>query len=139
MADGHLELSKTQTLRVVGSAPAALEMESTWKPGGSPPPTHWHPHQHEHFAVLEGVLTVRLGGESPRRVEAGETIDVPARTAHSMWNAGTVPCRASWRVTPARRTEEMLRTVAAGPGPLGKVRMLWRFRHEFRLGSPRRG
>jgi quercetin dioxygenase-like cupin family protein len=140
MTVDNIKLGETQTLRVVRSSTEALELESTWQPGGGTPPhTHWHPHQHEHFEVLVGELTVRLGGEASRVLAAGEAIEVPPRTAHSMWNAGTAPCSATWRVTPARRTEEMFRTIDAGLGPLDKVRLLWTFRHEFRLGSPRGG
>lgn len=71
-------------------------------------------------------------------VAAGETLDVPPRTAHSMWNAGPAPCYASWRVTPPQRTEEMFRTAGSVKG-LGRVRMLWTYRNQYRLGSPRRG
>lgn len=134
----EIRLSESQTLRIVSLTEDALEIESSWQPSGSPPPTHWHPHQHEHFEVLEGQLTVRLAGDE-LVVPAGETLHVPPRTAHSMWNAGTVPCRASWKVTPPLRTAEMFRAVHAAGGLLDKVRMLWRFRNEFRLGSPRRG
>lgn len=139
MTGDHLELGESQILRVVRSSTDQLELESTWEASGTPPRTHWHPQQHEHFEVLDGELTVRLGGEALRVVAAGETVDVPPRTAHTMWNAGTAPCRASWLISPAQRTEEMFRTIDAGLGPLGAVRMLWVFRHEFRLGSPRRG
>lgn len=136
LPDMAIRLSPQQTLDVVASSPAVLELEATWQPGGTPPPTHWHPHQAEHFEVLEGELTVRLGSVEPRVLAAGETLDVPPRTAHAMWNAGAAPCRASWRVTPAQRTEEMFRAVERSRG-LGKVRLIWTFRNEFRLGSPR--
>lgn len=132
-----IELSRIQTLRVVRSTPEQLELESTWQPGGTPPRTHWHPRQHEQFEVLEGELTVRLGEEPARVFRAGEAFAVPPRTAHSMWNAGSARCRASWRVTPARRTEQLFRDAAAGLGRVTRLVWLWRYRHEFRLGSPR--
>ncbi len=122
---------------MIDSGPDALTVEATWQPGGKAPRTHWHPHQAEHFMVLDGELTVLLGDEGPRVVAAGGAFDVPARTAHAMWNAGDDPCRATWRVTPARRTEQMFRTIDAGLNPVRAVRMLWVFRHEFRLGRPR--
>lgn len=137
MGSDEIRLSNSQTLRILRTADDALEVEATWEPGGSPPPTHWHPHQHEHFEVLEGELTVRQSGIQSV-VAAGETLDVPPRTAHSMWNAGPAPCHASWRVTPPQRTEEMLRT-AGSVKWLGRVRMLWTYRNEYRLGSPRGG
>ena len=69
----------------------------------------------------------------------GSSFDVPPRTAHAMWNAGAEPCRATWRVTPAQRTLELFRTMGSGPSAVGKAAALWRFRREFRLGSPRGG
>lgn len=135
---GTIKLSTAQSLRVVSRTPDALELESTWDTGGSPPPTHWHPRQHEHFEVLEGELTVELGGEPARVLRTGDAVDVPPRTAHRMWNAGSAQAMASWRVTPPLRTEEMFRFIDRGMSPLRSVRMLWTFRNEFRLGKPRR-
>jgi len=131
-----ISLGPRQTLTVLSSGPEALELECEWQPG-TPPPTHWHPSQHEHFEVLEGELTVVLDGDE-RLLRAGGVLDVPPRTTHRMWNAGPERCRASWRITPAQRTEHLFRTMATNPGPLGKLGVLWRFRHELRLGSPRR-
>lgn len=138
MDAGPIALSPQQTLRVVARTAEALDVESTWTAGGSAPRTHWHPRQDERFEVLEGELTVELGGGPPRVLRAGDTLDVPARTAHRMWNAGSAPVRATWRVTPALRTEEMFRYIDRGMSPLRGLRMLWTFRREFRLGSPRR-
>ncbi len=67
---------------------------------------------------------------------AGETFEVPPRTAHSMWNPGSTVCRASWQVTPALNTLEMFRTVGRGLNPVRSVAMIARFRNEFRLGRP---
>ncbi len=36
----NIKLGETQTLRVVCCSTEALELESTWKPGGTPPRTH---------------------------------------------------------------------------------------------------
>jgi len=132
-----IDLGPTQQLRVVSSTPAELVLECTWQGGGSPPPTHWHPTQLEHFEVHEGELTVRLDG-TERVVAAGSSFDVPPRVAHAMWNAGAGPCRATWRVTPAQRTLELFRTMGEGPSLVGKVAVLWRFRREFRLARPGR-
>ena len=137
-ADAHrtIRLGPRQTLTVLSSTADALELECEWQPG-TPPPTHWHPTQHEHFEVLEGELTVLLDGDQ-RVLAAGDTLDIPPRTAHRMWNAGSDPCRASWTVRPSERTEELFRTMAGNPGPLARLGVLWRFRNELRLGSPRR-
>ncbi|KRE41383.1 cupin domain-containing protein [Knoellia sp. Soil729] len=130
-----IRLGPQQTLTVLSSDATALKVECRWMPG-DPPPTHWHPTQHEHFEVLEGELTTVVDGER-RVLQVGESLDVSPRTAHSMWNAGPGPCRATWRVTPAQRTEEMFRALASGRGPLRKAALVWRFRRELRLGRPR--
>lgn len=131
-----IRMSAAQTIRVVSATADALDVESTWQPGGKKPPTHWHPQQHEHFEVLAGELTARIGDDDPRVFQAGEEIDVPPRTPHSMWNAGSEVARASWRVTPALGTEEMFRYIGRGRSPIRDVWMLLRFRREFRLGKP---
>ena len=82
--------------------------------------------------MLEGELTVDLDGVRSV-LGAGHRIEVPRRTVHRMWNAGKVPARATWQVTPALRTVEMFRTIDADPSAAGLMRMLWTFRHEFRL------
>ena len=132
-----LTLTAHQTLQVVASSPRALELESTWLAGGRPPRTHWHPTQREQFEVLEGALTVELDGQPPRVLRPGEPLVVPPRTAHRMWNASTGVTRASWRVTPAQRTEEMFRAVAGGLNPVTAILLLWKYRHEMRLGKPK--
>lgn len=136
MPTGTLRLGDHQTLRLVASSAEALEVESMWTVGGSAPLAHWHPLQTEHFTVVEGELTVRLGDDE-QVAPAGTSFEVPPRTVHAMWNAGSEPCRATWRITPARRTEEMFRTIDAGVGALGRIALLWRFRNEFRIGTPR--
>lgn len=133
-----IRLSSAQTLTVVSSTAERLEISSTWTTGGGPPPMHWHPVQHEHFEVLEGELTVGLGDAPPRVLRAGETLDVPPRTGHRMWNAGDGVCRASWVVTPAMCTEEMFRAIERSRSKLGAAaRLLTTFRDEYRFGSPR--
>lgn len=138
MSTDTIKLSATQTLLVVASSPAALELESTWTTVDKKPPSHWHPQQHEHFEVLAGQLTVVTNGGPPQILRLGETIDVPPGTVHQMWNGGPDPARASWRVTPALRTEEMFRYIERGLSPMRGARMLWTFRHEFRIGMPKR-
>lgn len=135
--DRTIRLSESQTLTVHTSTPERLEMESRWTTSPKPPPLHWHPSQAERFEVLEGELTVVVGEAAPRVLGAGEVVDLPPRTAHQMWNAGPDPVMATWLVTPARRTEEMLRFIAGGTGGLRGARLLTTFRHEFRLGRPR--
>jgi len=134
MADDTIQLNAHQSLRIVASTPDRLEIEATWEAGSSSPPMHWHPNQHERFEVLEGELTVQLTGEDARVLRAGETLDVPPRTGHKMWNAGSGNVRASWVVTPALRTEEMFRRMA-GASKLKQGAVILKHRDEFRLGD----
>lgn len=136
-AGDTIRLSESQTLTVLGSTPERLELESRWTTSPKPPPLHWHPRQSERFEVLEGGLTVVVGRAEPRVLWVGEVLDVPPRTAHRMWNAGPELTRARWTVTPAQRTEEMLRFIAGGVGGLRGVRLLATFREEYRMGRPR--
>ena len=122
-----------------------LEVESCWATPGPEPPEHHHPRQQEHFEVLEGALRVRMGG-TERTLAAGDTIDVPAGTAHSMWNPGPGRTRALWQTRPALRTEGffelvwgLARTAHAGEeGPSGDevAAMMREYADEYRLGHP---
>ena len=89
-----------------------LEVEAVYDPAGSPPPAHLHPAQAEHFEVLEGSLTARVGGNE-RVLEVGDTLDIPAGTVHQMWNAGSNPARVTWRTAPAGRTLEWFEALDA--------------------------
>lgn len=130
MSTDVIALGPNQTLRVLRSDADALEIEAMWTPGGTPPPPHFHPGQDERFEILEGAMTAVVGDEL-RVLHAGEVLDIPRGTVHAMWNAGDAAARASWRVTPALRTEEMFRTIASG----GVEDFLERFSAEFRLAS----
>ena len=123
-----IRLGPHQTLEVLESAPEALLVEARWEPGGHPPLAHLHPQQDEDFEILEGALAVRLGDEQ-RTLTAGERLHIPRGTVHAMWNAGDEPARATWRVSPALRTEDMFRTIAAG----GVADFLERFSAEIEL------
>ncbi len=122
-----IPLGPNQTLRVLASSPEALELESTWEPGSTEPPPHLHPGQDERFEVLEGELTVVVDGDR-RVLERGATLESPGHRPRDVERGGAT-ARASWRVTPALRTEEMLRTIASG----GAEDFLERFAAEFRL------
>lgn len=81
-------------------------------PGGHVPAGHVHPVQEERFTVLEGRLRFRLGS---RTVEAGpgETVVVPAGSAHWFGNPGPGEAHALVEVRPALRTEELFETTEA--------------------------
>lgn len=135
MADDEklLRLGDHQKLRIVSSTPDALKIESTWQPSDQKPPSHYHPSQDERFEILEGTVTVELGREPARTLAAGDTLNVPKGTPHRMWNPGPGTARALWHITPAMRTKELFEYMDQGLPPLRVIRMLWRFRDEYRL------
>jgi mannose-6-phosphate isomerase-like protein (cupin superfamily) len=110
MADEILHLSSHEDVQVVRDTPDELELEGTWKPGGSPPPAHLHPSQDEYFAVISGQLTAVVDGVK-RQLGPGDTLEIPRRTPHKMWNAGTEVATATWRTRPAGRTRDWLRLI----------------------------
>ncbi len=123
-----------------------LAMEAEWDPEETRPPAHLHPHQDERFEVLEGELTAEVGGRT-RVLRQGETLEVPRRTSHRMWNAGEGSARARWEVRPALRTQEMFAAIdhsrafrrspkGGGMTPLGAAPVLREFSEEFRLAAP---
>jgi quercetin dioxygenase-like cupin family protein len=141
-----LNLTPTESVTVRSAAPDALEVEALYGPHGSPPPKHLHPSQAEHFEVLEGSLTTRVGGDE-RVLRAGDTLDIPARAVHQMWNAGTEPARVLWRTSPAGRTLEWFHNLDAlqrdgrvlkngMPSPLAMSVLLTEYRDVFRLAGP---
>ncbi len=105
-----LRLNPHETVRLVRESPEGLEVEGTWAPGGSPPPTHLHPAQDEHFEVRSGALTTVVDG-AQLTLGPGGTLQVPRGTPHKMWNSGSEPAKAVWHTRPAARTAEWFRTV----------------------------
>ncbi len=141
-----LKLTPSESLEVRSSTPEALEVEATYGPEGSRPPSYFHPSQDEHFEILAGALNVRSGGEE-RVLGVGETIEIPRGRPHQMWNAGAEPTRVLWRTSPRLRTERWLRAIDAlhregkvgrngMPGPLAFGVMLSEYRDVFRLAGP---
>lgn len=117
-----------------------LEMEAIYAPGGQHPPVHLHPHQEERFTALAGVMRVRVAGQE-RQLVAGETLVIPAGTAHTMWNDGDEEVRMRWEVRPALQTETFFENLysLAGTGRPNLLRLALLFRasrDEFRLASP---
>jgi quercetin dioxygenase-like cupin family protein len=132
-------LTPTEQVTILDRAPGALVAEVRYGPAGSPPPAHLHPTQDEHFAVLDGEVTIELGGQR-HTLRAGETIAVPRRTAHQMWNAHpTDPARLRWTTTPALRTEEWwaaLDRMEGKPSLTSFTPLLREYRDVFRLTAP---
>jgi mannose-6-phosphate isomerase-like protein (cupin superfamily) len=141
-----LKLTPHETVTIRSASPELLDVEGRWGPGGKPPPAHYHPEQDEHFEVLEGTLTAKLNGEE-RDLKPGETLDIPRRTPHQIWNRGEVEARAIWQTRPALRTENWFRSIDrlfregrvgknGMPGPLAFGVFLSEYRDVFRLVSP---
>jgi mannose-6-phosphate isomerase-like protein (cupin superfamily) len=66
--------------------------ETVIEPGFPGPPPHVHRELHDMFFVLEGVLTMRLGGETIEAVP--ETfVCVPPGVVHTFSNRGNTPVR----------------------------------------------
>jgi quercetin dioxygenase-like cupin family protein len=136
-----LKLTPHETVTILRSEPAVLEVEAVYGPADDPPPPHLHPAQDEHFEVLEGELRVRLGGDE-RTLSAGDMLDIPRWTKHQMWNASAVEARVRWQTKPAGRTEQWFRGIdrlvkkADGmPGPLMYGVLLTEYRDVFRLAA----
>ena len=63
-------------------------------PGAKGPPRHVHQRTQERVSVLEGVLTVSLGGRRDRReLRQGETLELPPLVPHRFWNPSDAPVR----------------------------------------------
>ncbi len=105
-----LSLGPHDSLEIRSSTPEALEVEASYRPGGSPPPAHFHPAQDEHFEILEGAMRARVDGEE-RELEAGAEIAIGRGQVHQMWNPGSEPARVRWVTTPAGRTEQWFRVL----------------------------
>lgn len=66
--------------------------ETTIAPGFAGPPPHRHERLHDMFYVLEGTLTMRVGGDA-HVIEAGSFVCVPPGVTHTFSNPGETPVR----------------------------------------------
>jgi mannose-6-phosphate isomerase-like protein (cupin superfamily) len=135
-----LQLTPGEAVTIISSTTESITVEATYEQSRRPPPMHSHPSQAEHFEVVEGSLKVRAGRER-RELATGETLDIPARVAHQMWNPSGAPARVRWTTTPAGRTEQWFRAIDAlvresapgEPSVLGFAVLLGEFDDTFRL------
>jgi quercetin dioxygenase-like cupin family protein len=99
-------------------------------PGGHVPAGHVHPAQEERFTVLAGRMRFRM---RRRTIVAGpgETVVVPAGTAHWFGAEGGEPAHALVEVRPALRMEELFERTAASAGLPDLARVVLDFPHEL--------
>jgi quercetin dioxygenase-like cupin family protein len=68
--------------------------EIMFPPGAKGPPRHVHERTQERISVVEGVLTVSLGGRRDRReLRQGEALELPPGVPHRFWNPSDAPVR----------------------------------------------
>ena len=141
-----LKITPSESVTVRTDTHELLELEATFEPVEHRPPRHWHPSQDEHFEVYEGTLTASVDGREVV-LRAGDTLDIPRGTVHSMWNSGSERARVLWQVRPAGRTEQWFGSIDAVhrsgrvgrggmPGILAYAVYLTEFRDVFRLATP---
>jgi quercetin dioxygenase-like cupin family protein len=90
----------------------AIVIETVVQPDGFVAAAHVHPSQTERFAVAEGTLGLKVGGEKIT-LEPGDVAVVEAGTPHKFWNAGEEPVRFVCEVRPALQFESLLETMFA--------------------------
>jgi quercetin dioxygenase-like cupin family protein len=78
----------------------AFFLAETSVPPGAGPPPHIHHREDEAFHVLEGTLTIQVGGDTIT-AQAGDFAYLPRGIAHSFKNTGDVPAKALVMITPA--------------------------------------
>jgi mannose-6-phosphate isomerase-like protein (cupin superfamily) len=127
--------TRTWVLQTGDSSGGALhEQRVEYRPGSAFPPMHLHPAQDEHFEVEQGAMLFVIAGEQ-RRVEAGETIDIPRAIAHQARNASDrEPALVRWETRPALRSSEFFAAAARlSGGPLRAARLADEYRDVFRV------
>jgi hypothetical protein len=115
--------------------------EARYQPHSQPPPYHCHPHQDEHFQIVEGALRFHVDGVD-HLVHAGDEIHVAKRQFHYAHNPNDEAALVIWETRPALRTAEFFHLMnLAGPKgarpPLDEAAAILReYRDVFRLAKP---
>jgi quercetin dioxygenase-like cupin family protein len=141
----NLKLTPIESIEIRSADADQLDVLVTYLPG-DPPPKHFHPEQDERFEVLDGIVRVELNDEV-RDLQPGDSLEIPRRVVHRLWNPEEEAARAIWQTTPAGRTEQWFRALDAlhregrtgkdsQPGPLAYGVMLSEYRDVFRLAGP---
>jgi mannose-6-phosphate isomerase-like protein (cupin superfamily) len=127
---------RLEFLSTAADTAGELHAMRAWHPPHSRyPPPHFHPGQDEHFTVEEGVLEFRIDGR-PRRVGAGQSIDIPRGAVHQVRNPGSAGAVVRWETRPALRTGEFFEAVADAKvrGGLGLLVVVHEYGDVYRLG-----
>lgn len=129
------------------TAGEALAFDYSLAPGGFAlgKMDHVHPRQEERIEVESGTLGVRIDGDE-WTATPGTRFAVPARTPHTVWNAGDGEMRATVEIRPALATEAFFETTfglarsgkanrTGLPGPLQSAVLAREFRDEIRAAA----
>jgi quercetin dioxygenase-like cupin family protein len=109
--------------------PELLVMHSTWTRPGRRAAAHVHPEMEERYDVLEGTAAFRIGG-TETTATTGDTVIVPAGTAHLAWNPTENTVRLRITMRPALRWADFVERLFAGENP---AELLHEFSPEIRL------
>ncbi|HVN60576.1 MAG TPA: SRPBCC family protein [Gaiellaceae bacterium] len=90
---------------------ALLEYDVIGRPRGFPAQSHVHPSQAERHEVVSGALKVTMDGGS-RVLGPGESILIPAGTAHRHYADGEAEGHVRVELRPALKTAELLERLA---------------------------
>jgi quercetin dioxygenase-like cupin family protein len=85
-------------------------VETTVQPNGFVAAAHVHPYQTETFEIESGTLAFKLDGEEIV-AGPGESVTVPAGSAHRFWNAGDTEAVFVCQVRPALGFERLIETM----------------------------
>jgi len=140
MADAALTMPDGTSFRVLerpaNPSHGPLVMEFVLPKDCQAPPPHVHPGgQTETFEVVEGAFELLVGREW-KRVDAGESMEIPPGTRHTFRNRNQEPARVRDVHDPAHSFESYIRRLhaiiaASGAGrptagALVRLAMLWR-------------
>ncbi|MFQ5553703.1 MAG: cupin domain-containing protein [Thermoplasmata archaeon] len=102
---------------------AVTVIEHLSEPGGFAGPPHLHHAEDEISYVLEGEVTVQVGGQQ-LRATAGSIVVKPREVPHTFWNSGKSKARVLEIVSPAgieSYFEEIAAVMEAGPPEMGRI------------------
>lgn len=99
-----------ERMEVLDATEEMLVVDFRIAPGGAVPAEHVHPSFAESFEVLEGEVTLRVGGKEVA-ARAGDRHVVHAGAAHAWWNTGDTEARIALEITPPGRFGDMIATV----------------------------